>query len=79
MGLNAMSAIGSYVLAGASSTNKHEWNLGFNVKSFLAALAEILSVKEASSRKLYYVHYIDCEHNIVFSSIPSMAFILTIG
>lgn len=26
------------------------------------ALAEILSVKEVSGRKLYYVHYIDCEY-----------------
>lgn len=27
----------------------------------LSALAEILSVKEVSGRKHYYVHYIDCE------------------
>lgn len=25
------------------------------------ALAEILSVKDISGRKLFYVHYIDCE------------------
>lgn len=38
----------------------------FNWTSFLAALAEILSVKEVSSRKLYYVHYIDCEYCLRF-------------
>jgi hypothetical protein len=27
----------------------------------LIALAEILSVKDISGRKLFYVHYIDCE------------------
>lgn len=31
---------------------------------FLTALAEILSVKEVSGRKLYYVHYIDCEYSL---------------
>lgn len=40
--------------------------LFFNLTSFLAALAEILSVKEVSSRKLYYVHYIDCEYCLLF-------------
>ena len=28
----------------------------------VSALAEILSVKEIPGRKLYYVHYIDCEY-----------------
>lgn len=29
----------------------------------VSALAEILSVKEVHSMKLYYVHYVDCEYN----------------
>lgn len=40
--------------------------LFLNLASFLAALAEILSVKEVSSRKLYYVHYIDCEYCLIW-------------
>lgn len=35
------------------------------ISSFPAALAEILSVKEVSGRKLYYVHYIDCEYSLI--------------
>lgn len=34
------------------------------------ALSEVLSVKEVSGRKLYYVHYIDCKyysHLLIFS------------
>lgn len=41
------------------------YNSLYVVTSFLAALAEILSVKEVSARKLYYVHYIDCEYRVV--------------
>lgn len=36
--------------------------LGTLFSDFLAALAEILSVKDIPGRKLYYVHYIDCEY-----------------
>lgn len=39
-----------------------------DISCFLAALAEILSVKEVSLRKLYYVHYIDCEYRFFFTS-----------
>lgn len=34
-----------------------------DLPAFHTALAEILSVKEVSARKLFYVHYIDCEYN----------------
>lgn len=36
--------------------------LKFNFFFLPPALSEVLSVKEVSGRKLYYVHYIDCKY-----------------